>query len=73
MDSFLEIFADALQKETDEVKPEDKFRDYPEWDSIAMLSVGAAINSEYDLVIPRTAYDKLITVSDIYNFVQSNQ
>jgi acyl carrier protein len=73
VDKFLEIFADALQKDMDSISLTDKFRDYDEWDSIAVLSVGAAINDEYDLVLPRSIYESFKTVADIYQYIEQNK
>lgn len=66
---FLHLFKDALERDENNVKMEDKFRDYEEWDSLSVLSVLAAINEEYDIIIPRADFDKLETVQDIYNYI----
>jgi len=48
---------------------DDKFRNYAEWDSLAVLSAGAMINEEYDIVIPRQKFDKIITVGELYDYI----
>jgi acyl carrier protein len=73
MEKFLEIVADALQKDLEEVHFDDKFRDYEEWDSIAVLSLGAAIHTEFGVLIPRNAYDNLMTLDDIRVYVESHK
>ncbi len=67
-ETFLHLLKDALERDENNVKMEDKFRDYEEWDSLAVLSVLAAINEEYDIIIPRADFDKLETVQDIYDY-----
>ena len=72
MEKFIEVLADALQMEVSDIHPEDTFRDYEVWDSLAVLSVSASIFSEYGINISRAAYDSFITVKDIYVFVNDN-
>lgn len=73
MEKFLPFFADVLQKDPNEVHADDFFRDYEEWDSLAVLSLGAAVNAEYGVVISRSAYDGLKTVADIFSFVEQEK
>lgn len=68
-ETFLHLLEDALERDENNVKMEDKFRDYEEWDSLAVLSMLAAINDEYDTTIPRADFDKLETVQDIYDYI----
>ena len=65
MEKFIEQFAEALERE-DEIKMEDEFRNYPEWSSIAYLSVIAMMDEEYDTQIEEADFRKLKTVQDIY-------
>ena len=69
----LELFQETLEMENQEVKLEDKFRDYEEWDSLAVLSIGAMINEEYDIVIPRSEFEKLITIKDISDYIDNQE
>ena len=71
MEKFLELFIETIEIEDYEVKPEDKFRDYEEWDSLAYLAVLAMIKDEYNITLPRETFDNFQTVNDIYNFVNS--
>ena len=70
MEKFIEQFQEILEIEDQEVKLEAKFRDYEEWDSLAVLSVLAMINEEYDIIIPRKEFDKMVTVEDIVQFIK---
>ena len=67
---FIDLFEEALEKDEATIKMEDIFRDYEEWDSLAVLSVLAMVREEYDFQIPRTDLDKLKTVQQLYDYVQ---
>lgn len=69
---FSEQFKETLEIEDREIAATDKFRDYDEWDSLALLSVIAMIDEEYDVIIESNEFQKLTTVEDIYNYVTKN-
>jgi len=73
MDKFISILANALEMEITEIKTSDKFRDYEEWDSLAVLSVIAMIKHNYNTTIPRKEFDALLTVEDLYSYISSNK
>lgn len=66
MEKFLELFAEALERE-DEIRMEDEFRDYDEWSSIAYLSVIAMMDEEYDIQMEMADFKKLRTVQAVYD------
>ena len=66
MEKFIELFAEALERE-DEIRMEDEFRNYPEWSSIAYLSVIAMMDEEYDVQIEEADFKKLRTVQAVYD------
>ena len=66
MEKFLELFAEALERE-DEIKMEDEFRNYDEWSSIAYLSVIAMMDEEYDIQMETADFKKLKTVQAVYD------
>jgi acyl carrier protein len=70
MEKFIENLKETLEIEDHEVKPEDKFRDYEEWDSLAFLSLQALINDEYDITIPRDEFDNVHTIAELYDLIQ---
>ena len=66
MDKIIEQFREGLYaEEGKEIKPEDKFRDYDEWDSLRFLSVIAMIDSEYDIIIETDDFKKIETVGGL--------
>ena len=66
MEKFIELFAEALEREG-EIKMEDEFRNYGEWSSIAYLSVIAMMDEEYDVQIEEADFKKLRTVQALYD------
>lgn len=66
---FLKLFQDVLEKDDNSVKIEDEFRNLDEWDSLAVLSILAMINEEYDITIPRNDFEKLKTIQDLYEYI----
>ena len=69
----IELLEEVLELDEGSVKLADKFRDYDEWDSLAYLGVVADIDNEFDIVIPREEFQKLITVQDLTNFINNNK
>lgn len=67
---FISLFKETLEIEDREISLNDEFRDYPEWDSLALLSVIAMIDDEYDLIIEGNDFAKLKTISDLINAIE---
>lgn len=67
---FLEKLKEALEIEDRELVLTDKFREYPEWNSLAFLSVIAMIDEEYDVIIEGKDFRKLETVADIISAIK---
>ena len=70
MDKFLESMLEVFERE--DINPEDEFRDYEEWDSLAYLSIIAMIDENYDIVIPGDEFAKLNKVIDIYDYINNH-
>jgi acyl carrier protein len=66
-DLFLQRFAEVIEKE--EVKFEDDFMSYEEWDSLALLAVLSMIDDEYHVNINVNQFEKMKTIKDIYDFI----
>lgn len=73
MDKFIELITEALEREPGSVKAEDVFREYPEWDSLAHLTLISLIDDEYGLVIPRNEFSEMQTWAHVYEYVAANQ
>ena len=70
MDKFLESLSEVFER--DGIDPDDAFRDYEEWDSMAYLSLIAMIDDNYDMVIPGDDFANLNKIIDIYNYINNN-
>ena len=70
MDKFIESMSEVFER--DDIDPEDVFRDYEEWDSMAYLSLIAMIDDNYDIVIPGDEFASLNKIIDIYNYINNN-
>lgn len=73
MEQFKQKFAEALEKEISEVAMDDEFRNYEEWNSLAVLSIIAMIKQNYDITIPRKEFDELKSVSDLFEYIQAHR
>lgn len=69
MEKFINDLKEILEIEDRDINPADRFRDYEEWDSLAVLSVLAMINDEFDITIKRSELDELHTVQQLYDFI----
>jgi acyl carrier protein len=65
------LIIETLERESGNCKPEDKFKEYLEWDSIGLLSVQAMINEEYDVTISRDEIEKTETIAELFQLIQS--
>lgn len=67
---FFDLLKEAIEIEEHDVNMEDQFREYPEWSSLAYLSIIAMLDEEYDVQIEESEFKKLRTVGDLYNAIQ---
>ena len=73
MDNFISLISDALEKNSEQIDKEDEFRNYEEWDSLAVLSLIAMIKQNYNITIPRKDFDELKTISDLFEYIQAHR
>lgn len=69
---FIDLFKETLEIEDRDITLTDAFRDYDEWDSLALLSVIAMIDEEYNVIIESNEFQKLQTVGDIHNYITAH-
>lgn len=65
---FLQNIAEALFRE-DEIKLEDDFRQYEEWDSMAALSMIAMIDEQYQVKVSGDDIRSCVTLGDILKLI----
>jgi acyl carrier protein len=70
MEQFIEELIEVFER--DDIDPDDEFRDYEEWDSMAYLSLIAMIDDNYDFVIPGEEFANLNKIIDIYNYINNH-
>ena len=71
----LKLIGEILNN-TDNSKPidlsfDDSIDTIPEWDSLATVSIAAALSSEYDIEIDMDEIEMLTSVKDIINLINS--
>lgn len=69
MEKFLELFKEALEIEDREVAVTDNFREFPEWSSLANLSLIAMIDEEYGVVIENARFKEISTIEELWALV----
>ena len=73
MENFICLISEALEMNSEQIDKEDEFRNYEEWDSLAVLSLIAMIKQNYNITIPRKDFDELNTVSDLFEYIQAHR
>jgi len=72
MKEFILKLEDLFELSKNTIKPEDKFREYRVWDSLALLSLMAMLDDEYNITITRDDFQKIDTIQDLYNYLKKN-
>lgn len=67
---FIEQLKEVLEIEDREINPDDEFRNYSEWNSMAALSVIAMMDDEFGVVLDTASFIKLRTVGDLIEEVK---
>jgi len=68
-EKLITAFADALEMEVNQIHMEDNFRDYENYSSLTELSVLAMLDSEFEIEIEMSEFNKYKTVSDLFMLV----
>jgi acyl carrier protein len=71
MNEFLVKLAGILEAET--VKDSDDLKAFPQWDSLAVLSVIAMLDSDYGVNLHASDFQQVTTAVDLWNLVQSKK
>ena len=69
---FIALLADILGMDANEIKLQDKFREYEKWDSLVYLSAIVMMDEEFDVQIETNEFKKLLTVEDLIRAVTKN-
>ena len=68
-DKIKDAFREAMDNDDLEIELTDTFRDYEDWDSLAYLSMIAALDEEFGVEIENEEFEKLETVKDLLDAV----
>jgi len=71
MDEFLDRLAETLDVET--VRLEDTLRDFPEWDSLTVLSVLAMADAHYGVTLRSEDIAQAKTAGDLWRLVEARR
>ncbi len=72
-EKIIEILAEELGVELDEIKMDSNLQDDLGADSLAVVEVIMAFEDEFDLKIPEEDTTQLTTVQDIVTYIESKQ
>jgi acyl carrier protein len=71
-EKFLQIVSEALEKEIQNIQITDHFKEYEEWDSLAILSIMALIEENFGTTISRDNLNKCQTLEDLFKIVTTD-
>jgi len=71
MNEFLKKLAEIL--EVGEVKETDGLKNFPQWDSLAVLSVIAMLDANYGVNLRAADFGPINSAADLWNLVQSKK
>lgn len=71
MNEFLKKLAEIL--EVPEMKPSDQLKDFPQWDSLSVLSVIAMLDANYGVNLRAADFATVNSASDLWNLVQARK
>ena len=69
---FIILLAEILRMDIHEIRLQDKFREYANWDSLSYLSVIAMMDEEFDVQIETKDFKTLITVEELIRAVKKD-
>lgn len=68
-----EIVAESLGADINTITAESKFNDDLGADSLDLFELAMALEEEYEVEIPTEELEKIVTVGDAVNFLESNK
>lgn len=73
LNAIITLMSECLEKDESQIKGNDQFREYEEWDSLAYLSVIAQIDDDFGLVVPIEDFRSCRTIEDLANYVEQHK
>ncbi|MGA9211160.1 acyl carrier protein [Kaistella sp.] len=68
---FLELVKETLEIEDRDIQLSDQFKGYPEWDSLANLTMVAMLDDEFNVVIDNQKFKNMNTLQELLDEVKS--
>ena len=68
-EKIIEEFKEILELDGEELKAEDNFRDFDNWDSIAALSVIAFLDDEFNFSIKAEDFKEINTINQLVTLI----
>ena len=66
------ILEEVFEKDPVDMKVEDSFKDYDEWDSLTQLSLVATLDDEFDINVNSDELEKINTILDILDLINNS-
>jgi acyl carrier protein len=70
---FLEIIKEALELEDRDLSLNDNFKEFDEWDSLALLTIIAELDENYGITIKSEDFKNIQTLQQLYNYTQNGE
>lgn len=70
-EKLFDLIREALEIEDRELSLDDNFRDYEEWDSLGQLSVIAALDEQFGVVIEGAEFAKINTLGELLDKISA--
>ncbi len=71
MNDFLKKIAGILEVES--VQETDNLKDFPQWDSLTVLSIIAMLDSDWGVNLSAADFQGITTAGDLWNVVQTKK
>ena len=71
MEKLMEIIAEQLHVELEEIKPDSDFKEVLHADSLELIGLVTALEGEYDIEIPTEDLEKLTTLQAVMDYLKS--
>ena len=68
---FINALQEALEIQDREIHLADQFRSYPEWDSLAQLTLIVMLDEEFGVSIEMKRFNELVTVQELFETVKA--
>ncbi|MCU0387344.1 MAG: acyl carrier protein [Chitinophagaceae bacterium] len=71
-EKLFDLLKEALEIEDRDLSLNDNFREYPEWDSLGQLSVIAALDENFGVVIDGAEFAGIKTIGELLAKIESS-